>query len=393
VNSNRRLGIALIALSVAIVTGLVGCDGSDPTPIPVPPTPALDSPAGSTVVATLPAAGARVSWSPYGRYLRVATSEGSIVYDRFGRMVSQFHGLVDWLDESHVLGPDGIARAVTESQGFGYVPNAWVVANGHGTGIVVVGVPGCVGDPIVAWYRNGSFDLAQPETFSPLGYSPDGDLALEGRMACSSGDAELHGWKGDVDVVELATGRTISTLHGIRGPMAFDPGGKSLAAQSDADLVIATGGESEIDTLPGVRLLAWLDEVRLALAGDGHQIVNVLARPEVEPGAADAFGIRSPANVPPGEAPTLQVSWTGRVLEVDGPDGRIIDLSSRGLTIALNPTPGQNDMAATGLQPDYWSPDGGMLALPTADGTSIVLVSVDPANPAKAYASTTSPSN
>ena len=57
-------------------------------------------------------------------------------------------------------------------------------------------------------------------------------------------DAELHGWKGHVDVVDFASSRVLATAPNVRGEMAFNPSSTRLAAQSDQDLEIldiATG--------------------------------------------------------------------------------------------------------------------------------------------------------
>jgi len=94
------------------------------------------------------------------------------------------------------------------------------------------------------------------EKATPYGWSPDGTLALLGHFQCESQDAELHGWKGPVDVVDFATGKIVGTAPGVRGEMAFSPDGAELAAQSDADLNVVDLAGGTVETVPGARFLA-----------------------------------------------------------------------------------------------------------------------------------------
>ncbi|MGZ6314145.1 MAG: hypothetical protein ACXWNI_00745, partial [Candidatus Limnocylindrales bacterium] len=170
----------------------------------------LPTPAGTGIVARLPIAQySTFSWAPDGGHLLVANQSGSRVYDRFGKLVSEFGGAQGWLDSSHLVSSDGSVTAIDRSQPGASSANSGVVANGHGSAAIIVARPACVGDPLVNWYRNGAYEKAQ-EKVSPFGWSPDGRLILKGHLDCSSEDAELHGWKGPVDVVDFATGHVVA---------------------------------------------------------------------------------------------------------------------------------------------------------------------------------------
>ncbi len=299
----------------------------------------------------------------------MSSQEGSRVYDRFGKLVSEFGGAQGWLDASHVVGYDGSVTAIDRSQPGAPRPNSWVVANGHGSAAIIVAVPACVGDPLVNWYRDGAYVKAQ-EKVSPFGWSPDGRFILKGHLDCSSEDAELHGWKGPVDVVDFATGHVVATAPGVRGEMAFSPDLTMLAAQSDADLEIVDLGGQSVETLPGTRFLGWLDaETLYAVAGSQLKLVDL------DPLAMmDASGDEWQAESPTGLH--LAADLTGAARRIVAQDGTtLLDLSSAGL-VAERPTVG--DRVASALQQSWWSPDGRMLALESSDGTSLVLISVDP---------------
>ncbi len=385
---SRTSGLRRALAGAAIAAVAAGCSGGvDPTPAlpPATPTPTLATPAASGVVARLavPQYG-RFSWSADGAFLLIASQNGSTVYDRYGVEVSPFVGSVGWLDSSHVVGVDGKARSVLDAQGLGYAPNQWVVGSGRGAAMIVVAVPGCTGDPMVDWYRDGAYRRTN-EKLTPIGFSFDGSLAIEGHLTCSSMDAELHGWKGVVDVIDLATGRAEISIPNVRGELAFAPGGKMLAAQSDGDLAIADLGSGHVTVVKNVRLLAWIDSQHLALAGNAAVIDA--ANPSAKLASVDGHYAVGDTGI------TLAITADGKVNGVDGPNGRVVDLASEGLSIDGNRAPGADEREETRLQPSYWSPDGRMLALPSADGSSIVLVSADPAHPAQPYASKPAPSN
>lgn len=382
------VGRAVVVLSMA--TAVAACSTLVASPSPPPPVgPTHDTPAGSAIVAKLPVPQYGIfSWSPDGRYLLVGNQNGSIVYDREGRQVSQFPGEAGWLDATHVIGPDDSVRSVADSPGLGYMPNAWVVASGHGSAMVVVSVPGCVGDPWIDWYRDGDF-VHTDEQLTPFGWSPDGRFALEGHMTCGQEEAELHGWKGDVDAVEISSGKTEVKLTNVRGELAFSPSGKMLAAQSDSDVEIADIDTGSISVAKGVRLLAWVTDQRLALrAGETLEVADL----------SDGFEVTTPEpseilvpSVIDGVA--LGIDVHGAAIEVRGPKDSLFSLRDEKLAIVANPQPAANEAVYSVLQPTYWSPDGRMLVLPTADGRAIDLISVDPAKPTGSQPSKSGPSN
>jgi hypothetical protein len=124
---------------------------------------------------------------------------------------------------------------------------------------VVVAQPGCIGDPIIDWYKNGQF-VKVGEKATPYGWSPDGKLLLLGHMSCTDQEAQMHGWKGPVDVVDFASGRVVATTPAVRGAMAFNPSGTRLAAESDKDLEIVDFATKQVRTIPNARLLGWSND-------------------------------------------------------------------------------------------------------------------------------------
>src|SRR5450759_3685600 len=183
------------------------------------------------------------SWAPDGQHLLVRADSGSRVYDRFGNLISEFGPIEGWLDATHLIGGDGKVADIHEIHQSGVDVYPWVVPNGHGSAAVIVAQPGCIGDPIIDWYRNGQFVKAG-EKETPYGWSPDGKLLLLGHMSCTDQEAQMHGWRGPVDVVDFASGRVVATAPEVRGAMAFNPSGTRLAAESDKNLEIvdfATG--------------------------------------------------------------------------------------------------------------------------------------------------------
>jgi WD40 repeat protein len=332
------------------------------------------TPAGTGVVARLPIAQySAVSWAPDGVHLLVANQSGSQVYDRFGKLVSQFGRAEGWLDAGRLVGDDGSVADIRQSQSSGPSRNAGVVASGHGSAAIIVARPGCVGDPMVDWYRDGQYRRTN-EKVTPYGWSPDGKLLLKGHLDCSSMDAELHGWKGPVDVVDFASGRVLATATAVRGEMAFSPGLTSLAAQSDTNLEIVDLGGQPIETLPGTRFLGWLDaETLYAVSGSQLELVD-LDPLAVIPVAGDEWQAESPTGL------HLAADLTGAARRIVAADGTtLMDLSSAGLVAERYPTAGGHVTPAP--QQSWWSPDGRMLALESSDGSSLVLISVDPTKP------------
>jgi WD40 repeat protein len=372
------LGVGAAAI-VGLVVGaaLLGLRGSGGTPSAAGTASASPAAsAGTRIAARVPFGQAgSFAWAPDGAHLLV-TDRGTYttsVYDRSGKLVSQFGSLEGWLDAAHLIDGSGYVSDVGTSHAGGPTANSWVVASGHGAAAIIVAVPGCVGDPIIDWYRDGKY-VKTGQKATPFGWSPDGKLALLGHLDCNGSDAELHGWKGPVDVVDFATGSVVTTVPGVRGEMAFSPDGTSLAAQSDADLEVVDLASGEITTVPGVRFLGWLDTESL-YAASGSQIEFVDLDPlEVHASPGDLWQAASPAGL------HLAGDITGAARSVLAEDGTtLLDLSSAGLVAERHPSSG--DMVNSALQPKWWSPDGGMLALPSADGTSLVLISVDPRPP------------
>ena len=373
-----RLGVALVIV-VVVGAGLLGLRGSGKagsSSLPSPITALPATPAGTGIVARLPfPAGSTFAWSPDGTYLLVAGGEQytSRVYDRFGRLVSTFGSIESWLDSTHLIDGSGyVADAATNHTG-GPTANSWAVANGHGAAAIVVAVPACVGDPLIDWYRDGKY-VKTGEKATPYGWSADGKLALLGHFDCSGEDATLHGWKGPVDVVDFATGKTVATAPEVRGEMAFGLDDEDLAAQSDADLRIVDLGTGDVQTIPGVRFLGWLDSESL-YAARGDQVEFVDLDPlAVTPAANNFWQAVSPTGL------HLQADLSGAARAILAADGStLVDLSSASLVAEQYPA--ADDFITSALQQQWWSPDGRMLALKSADGRSLVLISVDPSKP------------
>ncbi len=380
---NRRITAALATgLAVAVLlaaAGLLAFTGHGlvpgAAPSSAPATTGLPTPAGTGVVARLSTgSGATFSWSPDGAHLLVSDGTGSRVYDRFGHQVSVFPSVEGWLDTSHLIGGDGAVVGIVESRGGSSPPSSQVVASGHGSAAVIVARPRCVGDPIVDWYRDGRFEQSH-ESVTPFGWSADGRLAVLGHMPCGSMDAEQHGWKGSVQVVEFATGHVVATVPDVRGELAFSPSGDDLAAQSDADLEVADLGTGDIDVLHGLRFLGWLDDE--TLYGEGASGVEVvdLDPPSISTVIYQEWQAESPTGL------HIAADVTGAARRIVATDGTtLMDLSLAGLIAESYPPAGQPVVSS--LQQSWWSPDGRMLALQSADGASLVLISVDPARPA-----------
>jgi hypothetical protein len=373
----ERFGILVVAAGVGLAAcvaaaGLLVFRGGQPGIAPTQSQWNVTTPPGTGVVARIAVDQyAAFSWAPDGAHLLVASQSGSRVYDRFGKLVSQFGGAEGWLDAGHLIGDDGSPVSIDRSRSSGPSVNAWVVANGHGSAAIIVAVPACVGDPIVNWYRDGRYERTQDKV-SPFGWSPDGRLALLGHFSCESMDAELHGWKGPVEVADFASGRVLATAPAVRGEMAFSPDLSMLAAQSDADLEIVDLGGQPVETLTGTRFLGWLDsETLYAVKGSQLELVDL------DPLAVMA----AVGNEWQAESPTglhLAGDLTGVARRLVAQDGTtLMDLSSAGLAAERYPT--ADEHVNPSLQQSWWSPDGRMLALKSSDGSSLYLLSVDPA--------------
>ena len=281
-----------------------------------------------------------------------------------------------WLDASSVIDTSGSIRPVRGGKATGYIANAGVVASGHGAAAIIVARPACEGDPLVDWYRDGAYRRTG-EQVTPFGWSADGRYIVEGHLTCSSMDAELHGWKGKVDVVDFASGKTLATLPDVRGEMALSPSGTRLAAQSDSDVEIADLGGGAVVVAKGVRRLddrSYPRPPRRREArnrGASRRATGDHAR--AERGTHSIAGRRYRAR--------HRRSWKGD----RGSGGRgnsLLALGGADLTYHAHPDPAADEHQSTRLAAAYWSPDGRMLALPSADGQSIALISVDPDRPA-----------
>jgi hypothetical protein len=338
-------------------------------------TPAM--PAGTGVVGRLPLGLYPTwAWSPDGAHLLVtdANHYTTQVYDRFGKLVSQFGSIEGWLDSTQVIDGAGYVADINSSHTGGPTANSWVVASGHGSAAFIVAVPACVGDPFIDWYRDGKYVKAN-EKATPFGWSPDGKLVLLGHLDCSSQEGEMGGWQGRVDITDFATGKVLAAAPGVSGGMAFNPSATRLAAQSDANLEIVDIGTGKVKTVACAQLLGWADDDHLYCLTTDSSLVLVAAAadpPAVGGVVGDGWTIPSPAG------PDLAVDAAGAATKVLGPDHKttLLDLSSASLV--TEPTLKTNYQGSA-LWHSPWSPDGRMVVLPSSDGTSLVLLSVDPA--------------
>ena len=392
----RGTGLARGVAAGSILAVVAGCTaaGAGATPVSAPSSrvsssPSLDSP-GTGLVARLPMPRwSTFSWSPDGAYLLIANSSGGQVYDRHGAAISSFAGDVGWLDVSSVIDTSGSIRPVRGDNATGYVANAGVVAGGHGAAAIIVAMPACEGDPLVDWYRDGAYRRTG-EQVTPFGWSIDGRYFVEGHLTCSSMDAELHGWKGKVDVVDFASGKTLATLPDVRGEMAFNPSGTRFVAQSDSDVAIADLADASVVKVPGVRLVGWLNDTLLWVVSSGK-----LGQIDASTGDVLSWAAAGTVILPSSASARLYCGSDGTAQAIVGPSTVLLDLTGEGLAIDANPEPAADEHQSTRLAPAYWSPDGRMLALPSADGQSIALISVDPDRPAapNPYAPNSSPSS
>ena len=387
-SDNRRVArraampaaIAAILVGVVATAGLLTLRGTGLRPassVPggsvagaTPQVTAHGTPQRTGLVVQLPLGG-QVSWAPDSKHLLVSSETGSVVYDRSGNLVSSFGQFEGWLDATHLISGDGHVATIDESYTGGPTSNSWVVASGHGSAAIIVAVPGCVGDPLIDWYKDGGYVKAG-EKATPYGWSPDGKLVLLGHLDCSDQGAELNGWKGRVDVVDFASGRVLATAPAVRGEMAFNPSATRLAAQSDANLEIVAVDGGQVQTIPGARFLSWLDDDHLYYrAGAEVELLNLRS------GASASAAVSSGEWIVPSTAtgPRLVVDATGAARRIVAADWTtpLRALSSSSLLLNDNQA---SDQMVSGLQQPSWSPDGRMLVLESSDGTSLDLFSV-----------------
>jgi hypothetical protein len=335
------------------------------------------TPAGTGVVARIQIADGVFDWAPDGAHLLVVDRSGSRVFDRNGNLVGAFGPNEGWLDAGHLIDGDGHVWALTDKFVFKSGDYPWygpVIANGHGSAALIIAQPGCDGDPIIDWYRDGHSDKAG-EKVTVFGWSPDGQYVLKGHMDCTDQEAMLHGWKGHVDVVDFATGKVSVTVPGVRGAMAFNPSGTRFAAQSDADIGVGDIRTGRVQTFQGFRFLGWLDDNRFfALNGAEVDILDATSRTAPQKATPGQW------QVPSGVGPALESDLSGGVERIVAADGAttLLDLSASGLVTQLYL---DGPKTYSGLQPSRWSPDGRMLVLEAADGKSLVLLAVDPGQP------------
>ena len=373
------VGVAAILVGVVAGAGLLQLRDSVQPAASGSPSATLATPAGTGVVARLPIGQyGTFAWSPDGAHLLVSDDSGSRVYDRFGKLVARFGPVEGWLDSDHLIGGDGYVADINTSHASGPTSNSWVVANGHGSAAIIVAQPGCVGDPLIDWYKNGAYVKAG-EKATPYGWSPDGKLVLLGHMDCSSQDAEINGWKGPVDIVDFATRRVLATAPAVRGEMAFNPSATRLAAESDGNLEIVDIATGQLKTVPNARLLGWSDDDYLYCLTRAGSVALVGATAEIPVfnGIVIAWPIVSSIDL------QLVVDANGTATRIMAADGKatVLDLASA----SLGPVRDLGEATSTpqprlsALWRSPWSPDGRMVVLKSSDGTSLALISVDPA--------------
>ncbi|HEX7545012.1 MAG TPA: hypothetical protein VF361_09425, partial [Candidatus Limnocylindrales bacterium] len=349
------VGAAAVLIAVLVGAGLLGLrGGGQPAAGSGSPSATPVTPPGTGVVARLPIGPfGSFAWSPDGAHLLVLDDSGGHVYDRFGKLVSEFGQAEGWLDATHLISVDGHVSSADQSYSSSSTLGGGVVAGGHGSAAILVAVPACTGDPLIDWYENGKYVKAG-EKVTPFGWSPDGKLVLLGHMDCSSEDAAMNGWKGSVDIVDFATRRVLATAPAVRGAMAFNPSGTRLAAQSDQNLEIVDIATGQVSTLPNVRLLSWSDDESvycLTAAGNLDQLGATAEVPAAR-GIVKEWAIVSSIGL------TLDSDASGTPIRIIGLGGKVaLDLSSADLARVRD----VGDVTST-LWRSPWSPDGRMLA-------------------------------
>jgi hypothetical protein len=371
--------LGLRASSVPGSSGAPSAGGTSASGSPGPSASALPtagSAAGTRVVARLPVGQfATFSWSPRDELLLVSDQAGSRLYDGDGNQISEFGPIEGWLDSAHLIGGDGFVSPIAEGHVSGPTSNSRVVGSGQGAAAIVVAVAACTCDPIIDWYRDGKYVRAQQKA-TPYGWSRDGKYVLLGHMDAAATDPLKNDWKGSVDVVDFATGRVVATIPGVRGAMEWNPSGTRLAAQSDTDLEILDIATGKVRTAASARLLGWADDDHVSVLRSGGSFAVLGATPTTPDVGAVVLGW----SVPSSTGAQLIPDGEGLATRIDTADAKttLLDLSSAGL-VARPDLAG--NYPGTGLLHSPWSADGRMLALPSADGTSIALISVDPAVP------------
>lgn len=366
------VGAAAVLIGVLVGAALLVVRGSESTPAgTLPPAPT-----GTGVVARLPLGLYPTwAWSPDGAHLLVTDADNYVsrVYDRFGKLISQFGSIEGWLDSSHLIDGAGYVADIGTNHTGGPTANSWVVAGGHGSAAIIVSVPMCTGDPLIDWYRDGKYVKANEKT-TPFGWSPDGKLVLLGHLDCSDQNGSFA-WQGHVDITDFATGKILATAPAVSGGMAFNPSATRLAAESDANVEIVDIATGTVRTIPGVQLLGWADD-------DHFYCLTPAGTMALEAATANtpAFGgvVAGGWPIPSPNGPDLVVSMAGAAIGILGPDHKttLLDLSS---TTLVTEASLKSKYQGSALWHSPWSPEGRMLVLPSSDGTSLALISVDPA--------------
>ncbi len=374
--------MAAILVGVVATAGLLSLRGGGQPASSVPGDSiaqgtAHGTPHATGLVARLPLGQyGSFSWAPDGAHVLVRDDSGSRAYDRSGNLVSEFGQSEGWLDATHLIGGDGRVADMNQGHLGGPTSYSRVVASGHGAAAIIVSWPLCVGDPLVDWYRDGHYVKAG-EKATPFGWSADGKLLLRGHMSCTDQEAQMHGWKGPVEVVEFASDRVLATAEAVRGQMAFNPSGTRLAAESDKDLEIVHIATGQTRTVPNARLLGWAnDDYVYVLTTAGSVVLTGATATIRDFGGVVAGGWSIPSSI----GPQLVVDASGSALRIVSADQKttLLDLSSTSLVVrpdlALVVSVDQPRYSA--LQQGPWSPDGRMLALKSSDGSSVALFSV-----------------
>jgi hypothetical protein len=185
----------------------------------------------------------------------------------------------------------------------------------------------------------------------------------------------MNGWKGPVDIVDFATRRVLATAPAVRGAMAFNPSATRLAAESDQNLEIVDIATGQVKTVANARLLGWSDDDYVYCLTKAGSVALVGATAQIH----DFSGIVAGGwPIPSSTGPRLEVDVTGAATRIANANEKttLLDLSSAGLVAERGQASGYK---VSSMRQTPWSPDGRMLALESSDGTSLALISVDPA--------------